>query len=119
MTRADYVALALALALLPWLYITYWGNGSQGERVQVKVAGGETVTLPLDYDKQVKIEGARGTSIIEIKNRQVRFIDSPCKSKRCVISGWVKEDGDTTACMPNGVTIQMVGKDSRFDSVAY
>jgi len=119
MTRADYLALLFALALLPWLYITYWSNSGQGEHLQIRAVGGDIVTLPLDYNKRVKIEGRQGISVIEIKDRQVRFIDSPCQGKRCVISGWLDEDGDTSACMPNGITLQIVGRDSRFDAVNY
>ncbi len=119
MTRADYLALLFALILLPWLYLTYWGNGSQGEVVQIRVAGGKPLTLPLDYNRRLEIEGVQGNTIIEIRERQVRFIDSPCQGKRCVISGWLKEDGETTACMPNGITIQIVGRDTRFDAVNY
>ena len=119
MTRADAVAIALTLILLPYLYITFWGSSGQGEMVQIRVAEGEALSLPLDYNKRIEIEGVLGTSVIEIKDRQVRFIDSPCKEKQCVISGWLSKDGDTTACMPNGVSIQVVGRDNRFDAVNF
>lgn len=119
MTRADYLVLIFALFLLPYLYITYWGNDSQGEIVQIQIANGETLKLPLDQNKHLEIQGVLGTSTIEIKDRQVRFVSSPCQGKHCIISGWLKKDGQLAACIPNGVTVQVMGRDPRFDTVNF
>ncbi len=119
MTRADKVVIVLAVLLLPFLYIEFWGNRSQGEVVLIRSTNSEDTTLPLDQDKQLTIEGALGTSIIDIKDRQVRFIDSPCQGKQCVMAGWLNKDGQLAACLPNGVTVQIMGRDQRFDAVNF
>jgi len=119
MTRADKVVIALALLLLPFLYIEFWGNGSRGEVVQIRSANSKDISLPLEQNRQLEVEGALGTSIIEIKNRQVRFIDSPCRGKQCVLTGWLDKDGQLAACLPNGVTVQIIGRDRRFDAVNF
>lgn len=119
MTRADKIVIALALLFLPYLYITLWGNSSQGEVVQIRSATSGDLILPLDQNKRLEIEGALGNSIIEIKQRQVRFIDSPCQGKQCVMTGWLEEDGQLAACLPNGVTVQIIGRDNRFDAVNF
>lgn len=119
MSRADTLVVALAVLLLPLLYLQFWGNSSAGEVVQIRVAGGEDLVLPLDQDKRVEVAGALGTSLIEIKDRQVRFIDSPCQGKQCVLTGWLHQDGQLAACLPNGVTVQIVGRDKRFDAVNF
>ncbi len=118
-TLADKIVVTLAVLLLPFLYIEFWGNSSQGEVVQIRSANSETITLPLDQDKQLKIAGALGISTIEIKDRQVRFIDSPCKGKQCIMTGWLNKDGQLAACLPNGVTVQIIGRDHRFDAVNF
>lgn len=119
MTRADILVLICALMLLPWLYWNFWGNASSGEIVQIRVAAGETLKLPLDQDKRLEIAGVLGTSVIEIKDRQVRFVDSPCQGKQCIMTGWLREDGHLAACIPNGVTVQIVGRDERFDTLNF
>lgn len=119
MTRADHIVIAVALLLLPYLYVTFWGNSSQGEVVQIRSAISGDLTLPLDQNKRIEIEGALGKSIIEIKDRQVRFIDSPCQKKICVMTGWLNADGQLAACLPNGVTVQIIGRDNRFDAVNF
>jgi hypothetical protein len=119
MTRADKIVIILALLSLPLLYLQFWGNHSAGELVQIRVAHGETLNLPLDRNKRIEVEGALGKSIIEIRNRQVRFIDSPCQNKLCVHTGWLRHDGELAACLPNGVTVQIIGRDNRFDAVNF
>lgn len=119
MTLADKIVVALALLMLPFLYIEFWGNSSQGEVVQIRSINNETITLPLDQDKQLEIKGPLGNSIIEIRDRQVRFIHSPCKGKQCVMTGWLNKDSQLAACLPNGVTVQIIGRDQRFDAVNF
>ncbi|HHJ81415.1 MAG TPA: NusG domain II-containing protein, partial [Candidatus Tenderia electrophaga] len=111
LTLADKIVVTLALLLLPFLYIEFWGNSTQGEVVQIRSVNGDNITLPLDQDKRLQIKGALGLSIIEIKDRQVRFIDSPCQGKQCIIAGWLNKDGQLAACLPNGVTVQIIGRD--------
>jgi hypothetical protein len=36
-----------------------------------------------------------------------------------VLTGWLREDGQMAACLPNGVTVQIVGRDNRFDAVNF
>lgn len=119
MSRADKFVVVMAVLILPLLYVQFWGNASAGEVVQIRVAGGEDRVLPLDRDKRIAVSGALGDSIIQIQDRQVRFIDSPCQGKQCVRTGWLHEDGQLAACLPNGVTVQIVGRNQRFDAVNF
>ena len=119
MTRADYVVLGFVLLLLPWLYLTFWGNNSQGTLVQINIANGDSFTLPLDQNKRLEVTGVIGSSMIEIHDRQVRFVESPCQNKQCVHTGWLGSDGEMAACLPNGVSVQVKGRDNRFDSLNF
>ena len=116
---ADKGVMLLAVALLITLYITLWGNSSSGEVAYISVADGDSLIVPLEQDERFEIRGKQGTSIIEVKNRQIRFIEGPCQGKQCVIAGWLQSDGQTAACLPNGISIQIKGRDSRFDAVNF
>ena len=118
-TRADKSIIALALVLVAALYISLWGEQSQGEMVYISVAGAPPLTVPLDNNKRLEIKGAVGTSVIEIKDRQVRFLDSPCHSKRCIIAGTISKDSEIVACLPNAISARIVGRDARFDAVNF
>jgi hypothetical protein len=117
--RADYFVILFALVLLPFLYITYWGNSSYGERVVIRSANQPPQYYSLYENRHITIEGALGKSVIEIKDGQVRFIEAPCQNKLCILSGWLRHDSETAACIPNGVTVSVVGRDDRFDAINF
>jgi len=49
----------------------------------------------------------------------VRFVQSPCTGKFCIHSGWLRHSGEVMACLPNGVFVELVGGERRFDSINF
>ena len=119
MTRADSIVALLTLILLPFLYINYWGNGNQGEQLVIRAAGEDPQIYSLYENQRIEINGVLGTNIIEIENGQARFINAPCQNKQCILTGQLDKDGDIAACLPNGVSMQIQGRDKRFDAVNF
>jgi hypothetical protein len=119
LTRADWIIVALAAALLPALYGLLWSPAAPADAVEIRVADHEVVRLPLDRDQRLKIQGPLGPSEIEVSAGRVRFLHSPCTAKTCVLSGWHVHGGDIAACLPNRVSLQVVSRSPRFDAVNY
>ncbi|MBI2780132.1 MAG: NusG domain II-containing protein [Gammaproteobacteria bacterium] len=119
MTRADGVVVALALALLPYLYLTYWGSSTQGEEVRIMVSGKERMAVSLRQDRRLAVDGELGPSIIDIHDGKARFTASPCRGKQCIHTGWLGRGGESAACLPNRVSMVVVGREQRFDSVVF
>ena len=118
-TGADAVVIALALILLPYLYTTYWGAATPGEQARILRGGEQVALVSLHEHRHLSIEGTLGTSELEIKDGMIRFINSPCRNKQCVHSGWISLGGDFIACLPNRISVQVVGRESRFDSINF
>ena len=70
-------------------------------------------------DRKLQVQGPLGVSIIEIKELRARFLESPCKGQQCVHSGWLETAGELTACLPNRISIQLLGRHPRFDAVNF
>ncbi|HHM05995.1 MAG TPA: NusG domain II-containing protein [Gammaproteobacteria bacterium] len=119
MTRTDSLIVVLAAALLPFLYLGFWGEGGAGESVRIQDAAGRVIELPLARDQRLKVAGRLGESIIEVRGGQVRFVASPCTGKQCIHSGWLHESGEVAACLPNGISAAVAGRDPRFDAVNF
>ena len=119
MTRGDLLVLIAAGLLIPYLYLAIWGGDGEAEVVRVWTEGGEARLLPLDHDGEHRVEGALGTSLIEIRDRRVRFKASPCQNQVCVHSGWLNRPGETAACLPNRVVVQVEGKERDYDAVNF
>lgn len=119
MTRADWIAVLLAAALLPGLYMRYWGGEGPAEAVRIAASGQQDITVPLSGNRRFTVQGPLGESVIEIRDGRVRFISSPCRGQQCVHSGWLAHAGDLAACLPNGILVTVTGRDRRFDSINF
>jgi hypothetical protein len=119
MTRADIVAVLLAAAMLPVLYVNYWGDGTQGQAVRVLTAEGHETTVPIHNDRTLELAGPLGTSTLEIRDGKVRFVSSPCSNKLCIRSGWLSHGGEFAACLPNQISLVVLGAKQRFDAINF
>lgn len=119
MTRADAAVLLSALLLLFYLYGLYWGERTAGEAVRIRSGDGAETVVSLAADRQLEIDGPLGTSIIEIRDGRVRFAASPCRNQLCVHSGWLGEGGEVAACLPNRISVAVIGRELRYDSINF
>jgi len=119
MTRADVILLLLTLLTLPLVYNHYWGERGAGANAVVAVADSQPATISLNDDRRIDVNGARGTSVIEVHGGAVRFVDSPCNSKQCIHAGWLRLSGDFAACLPNKVSVLITGNQRRFDAINF
>lgn len=119
MRHADYLVLAFALLLLPTLYGTLWSPSVAGESVRIVDVNGKESIVPLNVNRRIEVKGPLGLSVIEVHGGAVRFLSSPCQGKLCIHSGWLKNGNDFTACLPNRVSIAVIGGREEYDSVNF
>jgi len=73
--------------------------------------GRSVLTIPWPHQEgqkegQFGVDGRLGKSILEYDSELgVRFISSPCPDKLCVAHGWVNDEMDLAACLPNGLIV--------------
>lgn len=110
----DFAVLAVIVAV-SWLW---WSSadpqGGAPEKLRVVSPAGED-TLDLSRDTVI----TRGAVRIEIRQGQAAITESDCPTRQCVSTGWLNGTGEMSACMPNGVFIEMLGEDSITDAVSY
>ena len=119
LTRADWLVLIAAIALLPGLFLRFWGDQGPASAVRISANGQRDITLPLSGERRLHVPGPLGDSVIEIHDGQVRFVSSPCRGKQCVHSGWLSHSGELAACLPNGIMVSVMGRQRRFDSINF
>lgn len=113
---ADLLVLVLAVGLVGWSYVHFW-QAEPAASLVVWVDGSREASLPLIESRTLEIEGALGTSRIEVAPGRARFLDSPCETKRCVHTGWIDQGGMVAACLPNRVSLHLQGRDRRYDAI--
>ncbi|MCX7795415.1 MAG: NusG domain II-containing protein [bacterium] len=74
--------------------------------------------LLLSENRIVEVLGPLGKSIIEIKDRRVRMLFSPCPDKLCIKEGYIDKAGQVIICVPNRVVIKIEGR-AGLDALTY
>ena len=100
-------------------------------RVSATPAGGLAVvhrenrpllTLALDQDRSVRVPGRLGEVTVQVKNGQVRLLEYVSPRLIGTRTGWIGHVGETTACVPCGILIQVAGDRTgtpEFDAIAH
>jgi hypothetical protein len=100
----------------------HWsGAGKEAPHtVSVEVAGTRVFSLDLERDRIEQAVGPLGPTWIEIRNRRVRILDSPCPLKLGIRAGWIDQAGEMLICLPNEVVVTISGSpESGMDAVAH
>lgn len=69
--------------------------------------------------KTLKVAGRLGNAVIEIQQGKVRFKHSPCHNQYCVHQGWLSHANQAAICIPNQISIELIGAKAAFDSLSY
>lgn len=110
MKRGDYVVLALCALALPTLFVRYGLPGSSGTQARINVGNTIYAQVSLGRAQVYHVPGLLGISEIEVRDGQIRFNRSPCPGQQCVRSGWAKRGGEFVACVPNRVSVSVLGQ---------
>ncbi len=104
-----FIVLGLALLLATRAF------SSQGAFVVVQVDGLETGTYSLSEDGVYSLNG--GSNVLEVKDGRARLIEANCPNHLCIRQGWVSRRGQSIVCLPNRLTVTVMGGDGSYDLV--
>lgn len=119
MKRGDLLVMILALGVIIGLFDRLWGDNRVGEQARILVGDQQLALVSLSGQRRIEVDGALGTSVLEVEEGRIRFLDSPCQGKVCVHNGWVTRGGEVVACLPNRVSVAVLGGEQRFDAVNF
>lgn len=119
MIRAGDVIIAIAgVFIIGALGMNTYSN-SPARAVQIMHAGHAPVEYPAWQDREVRVSGPLGETVLQIQDGRVRVLASPCAQKICLRAGWLELAGAATACVPNRVSVALLGGDPRFDAMNF
>lgn len=119
MTRADWVLLVAVTASLPVLYTHFWSGDTIARYLQVQQGNQPASIITVDRNQVLQLDGPLGTSNVEIQAGRARFTHSPCPGKNCIQAGWLDGVGELAACLPNRISIRLLGMHPRFDAINF
>jgi len=119
-TWTDRLLLALVLGgiVFGWLHIRQLAGCGEA---MVDIYHGQTLLAeyPLNGAAPVHFaaQGEIGISDILIADGEVAITDSPCTTKKCILSGHKHSIGDMLVCLPNRILVAVRGDAQAFDAM--
>ena len=117
----DWLLLLFSAALVIASYPLLW-RGGVADRAIVKRDGKVVTELALDTARRFEVEGAIGTTVIEVQPGRARVLSDPGPRQYCVQQGWLTRANAVAICAPNHVTLQLGGRggaNATHDSISY
>ncbi len=114
----DWIVMIISLLAILFLFKTLWVN-APASKLQIRQGSQIIGTYDINQTKELHIHGPIGESQISIADGKVRFKQSPCTNQYCVHQGWLKKAGQVAICLPNQLSLQLLGEDKPYDSLNY
>jgi hypothetical protein len=90
-----------------------------GNTIEVFVDNEPFGAYTIDRDRELRVPGPLGPTIIGVNKGRVRIIESPCPGKHCIRMGEVGREGGTLICVPNRVVVRVVEEsENELDAVS-
>jgi len=114
----DWAVLAGAAMLVSasWSLIT---SAGPAQKALVRANGRLVAELPLTAKRVVEVAGPLGVTRIEVDAGRARVASDPGPRQYCVKQGWLTIPDAMAICAPNQVSLTLVGRSSRYDTVNY
>ena len=118
MRPGDWAVVGVSALVVAISFPLVWQGGA-AEKAVVKLDGQVVAELDLARKRTLEVAGAIGTTVILVEPGRARVAADPGPRQYCVRQGWLKRPGEIAICAPNHVSLQIAGRRSGFDSIAY
>lgn len=114
----DWLVALGGAALVAGLMQHVWLAGP-ADHVLVRQGGRVFCMADLLADREIVVPGPLGLTRIRIDHRRARVESDPGPRQLCVRQGWISRPGEAAICLPNQVSVEIVGRQVMYDSLSY
>ena len=114
----DWLVILLALVVVGLLF-SETGHAGRPQKVLIRKGGEIFTEVSLFKDRKVEVPGPLGVSLVVISGGAARVAKDPGPRQYCVRQGWLRNAGDAAICLPNQVSVELLGGNKRYDSLNY
>lgn len=114
----DWLVIIVSLSLVVLMFQQFW-RFEHASKLKIRQGNQIIGTYDLNQTREIRIKGKLGESLIMINQGKVRFKQAPCNNQYCVHQGWLSHAGQVAICIPNQISIQLLGAKNAYDSLNY
>jgi hypothetical protein len=114
----DWLVIIASLVMVILMFQRFW-SFEHASKLKIRQGNQIVGTYDLNQTRELHIHGPLGDSHIAIDQGKVRFKQSPCNNQYCVHQGWLSRAGQIAICLPNQISLQLMGIKNTYDSLNY
>lgn len=114
----DWLTVIFSAVIIVYLFQTLWSH-EHASKVQIRIGDKVHAAYDLNQQRDIKVHGRIGDAVIHIGQGKVRFAKSPCHNQYCVHQGWLTHSGQVAICLPNQISLELIGEQKPYDSLNY
>jgi len=114
----DWLTIIFSTIITVYLFQVLWSH-EHASKVQVRIGDKVHAVYNINQQRYIKVHGAMGDAVIHISQGKVRFSKSPCHNQYCVHQGWLTRNGQAAICLPNQISLELIGEQKPYDSLNY
>lgn len=114
----DWLVLITSILCVIYLFQTLWTN-EHAAKVLIRLDDKIYATYSLNQQREIHIHGKLGDATISIAQGRARFAKSPCQTQYCVHQGWLTHAGQAAICLPNQISLELLGETKPYDTLNY
>lgn len=114
----DWLVILASMIAIVVLFLTQW-QMAPATKVQVRVADKIYATYSLNLVRNIEVQGTVGKTTLQISQGRARFLHAPCHQQYCVRQAWLTRAGQVAICLPNQVSLELIGEKKLYDSLNY
>lgn len=118
MLAGDWLIVIASSVLVIFLFQHLWSH-EHATTVQIRLDDTVYGTYSLNQQRDIHVNGTLGKATISIINGKARFSQSPCHNQYCVHQGWLSRSGQAAICLPNQLSLELIGETKHYDSLNY
>ncbi|CAG1007861.1 hypothetical protein BURK2_03657 [Burkholderiales bacterium] len=114
----DWGVLATVLALIA-VSLAWRPAGGSAEKVRIRAGASVYAEFDPKLTRRLEVPGPLGTTVVEIAQGRARIASDPSPRQICVQKAWLSAAGEHALCLPNQVSVELIGHERRHDTLAY
>jgi hypothetical protein len=114
----DWLVIIASVVSIIFMFLQFW-SFEQASKLKIRQGNQIIGTYDLNQTRDLHVHGALGDALISISQGKVRFKQSPCNNQYCVHQGWLSHAGEVAICLPNQISLHLIGVKSNYDSLNY